>query len=156
MTETPKCPHCGASMKKHAHRLTPMLVKALAKFARAVSYHGRNDIHLSEDMDGRHFELTTTEHKNWTKLRYHGMVAHADKENTRNGRWLLTRRGGSFLLGEIEVPQTVWTFRQQIIERDPTMVNVSDVLKSDPYLETIEDVQSGLISMREARDNYSQ
>lgn len=115
------CPHCGASMKEYVHSLTPGLVKSLVKFGEAIKCKGINDIHLQTEVD-----LTKNEYNNFQKLRYWGLVHHADKENIKSGRWLLTSNGSRFLKGEIKMPKKVKTFRNQKINQWTALVGVDE------------------------------
>lgn len=135
------CPHCGAKMRAYWHRLTPMLVKGLIKFRKAVVEKGVNKIHLQRDLN-----LTKTEYNNFQKLRLHGLVAKFREDNERvNGYWLLTRRGGLFLNNHYAIPKRVKTFRNKVIEHDKELVTVVKVIGSEPYLETITDIQYEII-----------
>lgn len=127
------CPHCGASMKEYIHSLTPGLVKSLVKFGEAISCKGTNDIHLQTEVD-----LTKNEYNNFQKLRYWGLVHHANKENIKSGRWLLTKRGGQFLRNEIQIPKKVKTFRNQKIDEWKGLVSIKDynIDLSDEYWQT--------------------
>ena len=115
------CPHCGASMKEFWHNLTPGLVNNLIKFIEAVKSKGENEIHLQKDLD-----FTKNEYNNFQKLRYWGLVHHADKDNTHSGKWLITRQGGEFLRNELAVPKRIKTFRNQIVEKGEEFVKISD------------------------------
>lgn len=137
------CPHCGAKMKKYWHKLTPILVSALVKFRGAVTAKGENSVHLKDDMDGTDYELTRHERSNWTKLRFHGLVAKVKNKDGSHyrGHWLITKRGSDFLNGRIQIPAKVLTFRNQVINHDDHMVNVKDVIGSTPYVEDLDDIE---------------
>ena len=140
-----KCPHCGASLEKRAHRLSKGLVKSLVLFKLKVCELDRNEIHLRNDMS-----LTKNQYNNFQKLRYHGLVAKCfDKETKlrKSGYWLLTRRGNQFLKNEISVPVRVITFRNKIVERDEKRLSVHEILtdSSLPYWDNIETYGSKLI-----------
>jgi hypothetical protein len=130
------CEHCGASLKKFWHRLTPGLVRALIKFRRAVHEKNRNSLHLYQDLTGEN-QLTTAEQMNWTKLRFHGLVAKAKEEK----HWLITKRGAQFLNGEIEVPKRVQTFRNRVVAHDAEMVFIKNVIGEVPYFESRQDFE---------------
>lgn len=116
-----KCPHCGARMKIWTHSLTPGLVNILFKAIRFVKANGINEFHVHQDIGLTHFEAA-----NFQKLRFHGLVAHADPENKRNGRWLLTLRAGQFLRGEIAVPKAVQTFRNRVTCHSQETLTIND------------------------------
>lgn len=136
---TTKCIHCGATTKSYNHRLTPGLVKALVKAARAVRQHGRNKFHLYHDLTGEN-ELTTTEQMNWTKLRFHALVAKY-KENGQwvRGYWVLTHRAIAFLRGDIAIPKSVETYRNAVVDHSTELVKVTDVFKDRSWFQRYED-----------------
>lgn len=133
--EQTHCDHCGASLKKFWHRLSPGLVRSLIKFRRAIHEHNRNSLHLYNDLKSEN-ELTVAEQMNWTKLRFHGLVAKAPEEK----HWLLTHRGAQFLNGEIQIPKRVQTFRNHVIAKDEAMVTVKDVIGEMPYFDQKSDM----------------
>ncbi len=128
--QTQKCPHCGALMREYWHRLTPGLVSALAKLHRAVRYYSRNRIHIHDEMKmsgAPDFRLTDNEWTNFTKLRFHALAAKCDGDgNNHSGYWLLTRRGGQFLRGEIAVPAKVKTWRNRVQDRSEELTAMRD------------------------------
>lgn len=128
-----KCPHCGASMKKFWHRLTPGMTNALIKAYTYVSSVGENKFHLYNDLIGE-YKLTTTEQMNWTKLRFHGLVAkYRENGEWVRGYWVITSRGSDYLKGNIQIPVKVQTFRNKVVDHDTELVTVTDVMRSVPY-----------------------
>ena len=109
-----KCPHCGANMKIWKHNLSMGLVKTFRQFGLAVKTKGKNDIDLQEEI-----ELTKNQYNNFQKLRYFGLVHHVKDQdgNRKAGRWLITRNGWAFLRGDVQMPEYVKTFRNEIWER---------------------------------------
>lgn len=131
MIKNNRCPHCGANMKMYWHTLTPSLVKTLIKIYIKISNKGVNQVHPHDEMD-----LTTSEHMNMTKLRFHGMIAKCrDDAGIRRGYWLITKRGARFLRGEIAVPKKVQTFRNRVVGHSENLVDLVDVLGSEPFIE---------------------
>lgn len=130
-----KCPHCGASMKMYWHRLTPGIIRALIKARSHVYTTGQNQFHLYKDLTGEH-KLTTAEQMNWTKLRFHGLVAKCTTDGERDaGYWLITSRGFKFLRGEIQIPIKVQTFRNRVTDHADQLVTITQVMGSTPYFE---------------------
>lgn len=121
-----ECPHCGAKMKEYTHTLTPGITGALKKVVAAVRSAGENNIGFA-DIPWDSFNRR----QNFQKLRYFGLVAHVRDAAGRaiRGRWLITRRGGAFLRGEIQIPSWVTTYRNKIIERSEVFVSILDVEK---------------------------
>ncbi len=117
--QTAECPHCGAAMKEWHHTLSVGLVICLIKAIKFVKNRNINKFHL------RDLELTQNEYNNFQKLRFHGLIAHADKDNIKSGYWLITTRGGQFLRGEVSVPKRVKTYRNQVIGHDTELVHIS-------------------------------
>lgn len=136
--QTARCDHCGQTMKKYWHGLTPGLVSALIKFRKAVISKNLNSVHLLKDMSGD-YELSRHEWNNFTKLRFHGLAVK-DK-NAPAGYWLLTKRGASFLKGDLDVPRRVLTFNNRVEDHSTDVVNIKDVNNGAvPYFETIDDI----------------
>lgn len=125
------CETCGASLKKFWHRITPGLVDTLVQAYSVVSAKSEN-VFTREEM-----KLSNSAYTNLYKLRYHGLIAkHKINGEWHKGEWLITRRGGQFLRGEIEIPVRVQTFRNKVIGHDSQLVKIKDVIGTDPYFET--------------------
>lgn len=118
------CPTCGARTVEYTHTLTKGLVSGLKRVIASVHAAGRNDVAFS-DIDFGEFNRQ----RNFQKLRYFGLVAHVRDAagNPIRGRWLITRRGGAFLRGEIEIPHQVTTYRNRIVKRSDVTVSVKEV-----------------------------
>lgn len=122
------CPHCGASMKAYWHRLTPGLVSTLIKIYNRVQQKNENKVSKKE------LSLTHSEYGNFQKLRFHGLIARYRPEgHWDRATWLITRRGGQFLRGEIEVPVRVRTFRNKVTGHDEQTANIGKIWGSEPY-----------------------
>lgn len=125
------CEHCGASMKEYWHPLSSGYVSALIKFANGVREKRENKIHLLQDLWGPN-QLSRHEWNNFTHLRFHGMVAKVKEKDDGGelrhiaGYWLLTRKGGAFLRGEISVPKKVKTFRNEVIDHSAELAHIKD------------------------------
>lgn len=129
------CETCGAGLKKYWHRVTPGMVKTLIKARRHVDASQKNEFHLYKDLTGDN-ALTTVEQMNWTKLRFHGLVAKVKRNGEwEYGYWLITKRGGQFLKGEIAIPHRVQTFRNKVVAHDSTLVYIKDVIGEMPYFD---------------------
>ena len=127
MTTNDRCQHCGAKMNKYWHRLTPVMVRALVKTLQVVRDQDNNHVQISD------VDLSHSEYGNYQKLRYHGLIAkHHDDEGNFDG-WLITKRGGQFLRGEVCLPLRVQTFRNRVVEHDSQLVYISDVIGHTPF-----------------------
>ena len=124
------CPNCGARMKEFYHLLSPGLVNVLVKAIRFVKSTNTNKFHLHD------LGLTQSEYCNAQKLRFHGLIAHADPENLKAGQWLITSRGGQFLRSEISVPHRVKTYRNEVIDHDPELVHMDSFRGVTGYFES--------------------
>lgn len=124
---TEHCPHCGANMKAFWHTLNPGLVSVLIKCIEFVHNHDKNEFHLQNDL-----HLSVNEFSNFTKLRFHALVA---KVEGKPGYWLITARGGQFLRGEIAVPLRVKTFRNKVLEHSKEMIHILQLKGKIPYFE---------------------
>lgn len=135
-----RCPTCGAKVKKYWHPISIGMVKALVKVHKAVVMKGVNDIKISrlpEDM-----ALTFNERGNFTKLRFHALVAKVKVDGKHmSNRWLITRKGYAFLYGN-PVPAKVLTYRNQVEDHSEETTTIGEVLKGDLFFETIDTVQA--------------
>lgn len=112
------CPNCGASMSARWEPLNAMLVSVLIKAIQYVHEKG-NRFNANRDLGLNHNQAA-----NFQKLRFHALVAHADKDK-RSGYWLITDRGGRFLRNEIAVPRRVKVFRNKVIDHAPEMLFIT-------------------------------
>ena len=101
------------------HNLTPGLVSVLIKCIQFVHAQGKNEFHLQDDL-----HLSVNAFSNFTKLRFHGLVAKVDG---KRGCWLITARGGQFLRGEIAVPASVKTFRNKVLEHSTDLIHINEL-----------------------------
>lgn len=152
MPEAKHCPTCGQKLREYDHRLTPMLADILVNLAKTVRHHDRNDIHVPTEVPAVVGPLRYSMQSNLTKLRFHALVAKVldDAGHHIRGRWLITRRGGQWLRGEITIPRTVTTRDNRVIGHSADdQVDISAVRKSGPYLEGYEDVVSRPVPVEE-------
>lgn len=108
------CPHCGQSIMKHRQALTKGLVGILLKVA---NYH-KTEFHLQKDVS-----LTKNEYTNFQKLKFWGLVKKSDKIS---GAWSITGIGYKFLMNEIDLPYSVYTFNNRVVEQDSEKVFYKD------------------------------
>lgn len=118
-TSPDHCPTCHAPVTARWEVLTGGLVRCLILAIQAVHRNKKNRFHYMNDL-----QLGHTAAANFQKLRFHGLIAHADEEATRNGEWLITRRGGQFLRDEIAVPRRVKVFRNRVLDHDTELVTI--------------------------------
>ncbi len=136
------CSACGAKLRAYWVTLTPGIIHALVKFRQALSIKGENKIHLLDDMDNREYELSRHEWNNFSRLRFHALVAKYKKDGEHEaGYWLLTSRGAAFLRGEADIPVKVKIFRNKVVDHSEDTVFIKDVIGSTPYFETVDDIQ---------------
>lgn len=126
--EKPKCPTCGHSITSGRwEKLSTGLVHNLVLAIQAVHRNGKNRFHYVNDL-----HLGHTAAANFQKLRYHALIAHADSENPKSGEWLITKRGGQFLRGEITVPKAVLIFDNTIQEHGDQLVHIKEFRNLPP------------------------
>jgi hypothetical protein len=143
------CPHCGAKMIKHWHRISRGLAISLVDFRKQVLKNSKNKVHVKDELN-----LSNSAFTNFQKLRYHGLVAkYKDPETKQHvaGYWLLTRRGNLFCKNMLEIPVRVQTFRNKICDKDPNHVHISDVLQNDdmPFWDSKDDMEFEFIDIQE-------
>lgn len=114
-----RCTTCGAGMDARWEPLNSGLVNCLIKAIKAVHVKNENKFHWHRDLN-----LTNNESHNFQKLRFHALIAHADKNNPKSGYWLITARGGQFLRGEISVPKKVKIFRNEVLDHSKELVYI--------------------------------
>lgn len=123
-------PESGA--RKYWYKLTPGLLDVLFILLEYVHTNDRNEFTAKEVRD----RLKTFQYTQFTKLRFHGLIAKIKDENgTFTGKWLITRRAGDFLRNEIVLPQKVQTQANKVIDYDDVNVSIRDVYGDDLYLE---------------------
>lgn len=123
-------PESGA--RKYWYKLTPGLLDVLFILLEYVHTNDRNEFTAKEVRD----KLKTFQYTQFTKLRFHGLIAKIKDDNgTFTGKWLITRRAGDFLRNEIVLPQKVQTQANKVIDYDDVNVSIRDVYGDDLYLE---------------------
>lgn len=121
--------------------MTEGLLNALVKFRLAVSDKNENKVHLLQDMKGQPYELTEHEWNNFTRLRFHALVAKYKVDGVHlSGYWLITHRGAQFLKGEIKIPRLVKILNNVVVERSEDMVGVMDLTGSLPQFESRDEI----------------
>lgn len=114
------CPHCGANISPRWERLSPGLVECLIKAVQVVHRKRKNRFHWHKDL-----ALTNNQSHNFQKLRFHGLIAHYEKEDAEPGEWLITARGGEFLRGDASVPAKVLIFRNKVQDHGKDLVHIN-------------------------------
>lgn len=127
------------------HRLTTGLVSILLNIHRTVKEKGRNDIHVNREVPEVCGPQAYHQLSNTTKLRFHGLIAKVKDENGnhKKGHWLITKRGGEFLRGEIELPEFAETQKNQVVGHSGNMVDIRRLKHQPVEFEHREDVQHG-------------
>lgn len=135
------CDHCGQNVRKYDVSLSEGIIHALVKFRQAVNNKGENKVHLLHDMKGD-IQLTPHEWNNFSRLRFHALVAKYKENGIHlSGYWLLIHRGAQFLKGEVSIPNKVQVFNNKVIGYSERKVFMKDVLGKLPYFENIVDVE---------------
>lgn len=155
-----KCPFCEASLNKYERRLDRLTVGALIKIQQAVYYKNRklngtghiafkliNSVTvgmLPDDM-----KLTHSERCMLSILRHHGLIAKVKKDGkVVQGRWLITRKGWSFLRGN-PVPNSVTTFRNKVIAHSEDLVTIYEVMTGDEYRPSLDTLRITMAELPE-------
>lgn len=124
------------------HRLTTGLADILINIARTVEAKDRNDIHVNREVPEicgpQAYEMLS----NITKLRFHGLVAKVKDEDGKHkkGHWLITRRGGQFLRGEISLPAFAHTLDNRVVEHSGDLVDIKTLRREPRAFEQREDI----------------
>ncbi len=127
------------------HRLTTGLVRILINIHRTVQEKGRNDIHVNREVPEVCGPQSYHQLSNITKLRFHGLIAKMkdDDGNHKKGHWLITKRGGEFLRGEIDLPEIVETQKNRVVGHSGNPVGMARLKLQPVEFEHREDVQHG-------------
>lgn len=120
LTDSPRCPCCGASMSEFKQSLSKGIVTSLVKFATIARIKRMTNLHLVTDL-----ELETNAHNNFQKLRYFGLVEKTGKP----GLWEITSKGLNFVAGRVAVEDHVITFRNKTQVRSNTSVFIDEILR---------------------------
>lgn len=88
------------------------VLSALMKMQRKVWELGKNEVHKTRDLD-----LNPSESSNLSSLRQAGLIAPSREK--KSGWWLITRKGGQFLRGEIPIAAAVHTMANHPIKNQP-------------------------------------
>lgn len=128
------CVSCGQRVPQaRKETLSRIKVEILMSAGRLVAERMSNRFKLKD------VEACTepSHYNNFQKLRYHGLIAKAkvDGQLVRN-EWVITRNGFRFLRGVISLPKYVLIKQNHVVERSDLLVNLTEVWRGAPYLET--------------------
>ena len=90
--------------------------------------HNRNEFHLQRDLD-----LSHSEYANFQKLCYWGLVAQADG---KRGYWLITKWGGMFLRGEIDMLVSVSTQDNHRVGKSEQRIHIRELRGKIPEFQS--------------------
>ena len=111
----------------HKHYLSPGLVSVLVEAITYVHEHGKNEFHLQE-----HLSLSHNAYCNAQKLRYWGLIAHL---KGRRGYWVITKFGGMFLRGEIDMPEWVETQDNHRVAKSMQRIHIRELRNKIPFVQ---------------------
>jgi hypothetical protein len=115
----------------HKEFLTKGKLTMLKMAAEQVIASMHNDISIKT------FNGDSNLYNNFQKLRYHGLVYYAHKDNSRvRGHWLITRNGWAFLRGDITLPKFVVIRNNHILTKSDQEISVRDVYYGSDVLQT--------------------
>lgn len=126
------------------HRLTSGLVSILVNMARTVHEKNRNDIHIYTEIGEVCGPQAYAGMSNISKLRFHALVFKIKGENGKQikGRWGITKRGGQFLRGEIEIPEFALTKGNHVEGREGKLMHIKALRPEGPLeFEQKEDIR---------------
>jgi len=109
------CPHCGAKMVEQKHGLSGSGARMLRK------WYEKNGVKpgLLRDAD-----FKNAEYSNFGKLQHWGLIQRIpDKE----GKWVITKEGHKWLLGDITLPKYAITYRGELRRHEGPQVHVETV-----------------------------
>lgn len=115
-----QCSECLAKTVEYPHRLNKPLMKGIY----AIYAAGRGPRHLESDL-----HLRYSVHDNFQKLQYWDLVCASYREDGSRikGCWEITDRGIEFTEGNLQIFNTVWTYRGERVEYDGALVSAAQV-----------------------------
>lgn len=116
------------------HRMTSGLVNILTNVARTVHEKNENNIHLYKDVTEVCGPQAYSQLSNITKLRFHALVFKVKDEDGKHikGRWGITKRGGQFLRGEVEIPEYALTKDNKVVGREGKLIGIRALRPEGP------------------------
>lgn len=126
-------------MSSHKEILSAHKLRLLRQAAREVERTGVNQFSI------RIFKDNITDYNNLQKLRFHGLIAHLEKngQKVRGGMWVITRQGFEFMEGKKMLPKWVEIEKNHIISRSREEIGVRDVYHGSEAVITTFDYRSG-------------
>jgi hypothetical protein len=112
------CPTCGAKMVEHKHGLSKGIIRSLYIVAKAQE--------ITNPVKLRKTKLTYSQRANLLKLQYWRLIARANPDKD-SGEWYITEKGFQFLRGEISLPHSVRTFRNEVQKYEGNNLFVMEV-----------------------------
>ncbi len=113
------CPTCGARTEAHKHSLSKCLISGLRKALEVADSYGRFDIAAAG--------LTNSERQNLSKLKYWGILKKQGDATGKGGTWIVAVKGLSFAEGNIDLPKSCRTYRDELLEFTGNKVNIKDL-----------------------------
>ncbi len=129
--------------KKYKYGLDDLNVSTLLKLWTHVIETGENRIDVNQ------VNLTLAERLRITQLRFHALVAKVrnDKGNHVRRTWLITKRGGDFLKGKIDVPRFVFTLNNEVVGHSEELISKRKFRILDNFAPAYEIEQGFLIKL---------
>lgn len=121
--EAELCPHCGAKMVEYRQRLNKVLVRGLVKAYKAGD-RGTKAVHLVDVFPGGPGTNDYSEHCNFQKLRYFGLVVPSGDQ----GRWELTWKGRMFVQGRVWCYPIAVTYRGETVRFEGEAIAIDEVI----------------------------
>ena len=112
-------------MKSHKETINKHKIELLKQGISHVDRTGNNEIPLSI------FSGNINSYNNFQKLRYHALIF-----KVKRGTWGITKQGGQFLRGELDLAKWVIIQDNHIIERSPSRVNIRHAYQGSTIVHT--------------------
>ena len=110
---------------QHKEKLSRHKIEMLKKAVQYVNQHNKNEIPISI------FRGEINDYNNWQKNRFHGLIF-----KVKRGTWGITKQGGQFLRGELDLPKWVIIQDNHIIERSQRRVNIRHAYQGSTVVHT--------------------
>lgn len=111
------------------HKMTSGLATILVNVAKTVHHFDRNDIHIYKEIAEVCEPQPYAQLSNITKLRFHGLVFKIKNKDGKQvkGRWGITKKGGQWLRGEIEIEEIALSRNNRVVGHEGKLVHIKSL-----------------------------
>lgn len=120
------CPCCDQLVKLYSRKINMVMAKTLISLYK-ISFDNEDYHHVSD------FMVHNVGTNDFSKLRYWGLIVEQEKDETdthkrTSGFWAITKKGRSFVRGEVLVPMYADTFNMESKRLSGEFVSIRQAL----------------------------